>query len=47
MSVDLPARIQLREAVTPADGLLEGPRVLHRSVTANRTNSSGSARSAG
>ena len=30
MSVDLPARIQLREAVVPADGIVEGPRVLHR-----------------
>jgi taurine dioxygenase len=30
MSVDLPARIQLREAVTPADGIVEGPRVLRR-----------------
>jgi taurine dioxygenase len=28
MSVDLPARIQLRTAVTPADGIVEGPRVL-------------------
>ena len=28
MSVDLPARIQLREAVTPADGIVEGPRIL-------------------
>ncbi|UOZ08573.1 TauD/TfdA family dioxygenase [Amycolatopsis sp. WQ 127309] len=28
MSVDLPARIQLREAVTPTDGIVEGPRAL-------------------
>ncbi|MFF1609409.1 TauD/TfdA dioxygenase family protein [Amycolatopsis sp. NPDC058278] len=28
MSVDLPARIQLRGAVTPADGIVEGPRIL-------------------
>ena len=28
MSVDLPARIQLRGAVTPADGIVEGPRSL-------------------
>ena len=28
MSVDLPARIQLREAVTPADGIVERPRIL-------------------
>ncbi len=28
MSVDLPARIQLRAAVTPADGIVEGPRAL-------------------
>ncbi|WP_410630385.1 TauD/TfdA dioxygenase family protein [Amycolatopsis sp. cmx-4-83] len=30
MSVDIPARIQLREAVTPDGGIVEGPRVLHR-----------------
>ncbi|MGW3993062.1 TauD/TfdA dioxygenase family protein [Amycolatopsis sp. NPDC004772] len=28
MSVDVPARIQLRGAVTPADGIVEGPRIL-------------------
>ena len=28
MSVELPARIQLREATTPADGIVEGPRIL-------------------
>ncbi len=28
MSVDLPARIQLRAAATPADGIVEGPRIL-------------------
>ncbi|MFD9888319.1 TauD/TfdA dioxygenase family protein [Amycolatopsis sp. NPDC059027] len=30
MSVDVPARVQLRPATVPADGILEGPRVLRR-----------------
>ncbi|MCU1687341.1 MAG: taurine dioxygenase [Amycolatopsis sp.] len=30
MSVELPARPQLRSALVPADGILEGPRVLRR-----------------